>query len=40
MGYADLVTDVRGWEQIKMTDTISPLRDPNSKSYQLIENWT
>lgn len=37
--YADHVTDVRKWEQIKMTDTISPLRDTNSKSYRLIHSW-
>jgi hypothetical protein len=37
--YADFVTDVRSWEQIRMTDTISPLRDRDSRSYQLIERW-
>lgn len=37
--YADFVTNAKNWEQIKMTDTISPLRDPQSKSYKLIEEW-
>jgi hypothetical protein len=37
--YADIKTDVRKWEQLRMTDTISPLRQPSSLSYQLIENW-
>ena len=37
--YADFVTDVRKWQQFTMTDTISPLRDKQSQSYQLIETW-
>lgn len=37
--HADLTTNVQKWEQLKMTDTISPLRDPGSKSYVLIERW-
>jgi hypothetical protein len=37
--YADYFTNVRAWEPLTMTDTISPLRDPGSKSYQLIEEW-
>ena len=37
--YGDLITNARSWEAITMTDTISPLRDRNSKSYQLIESW-
>ena len=37
--YADFITNARSWESITMTDTISPLRDRNSKSYQLIESW-
>ncbi len=37
--YADLRTDVRKWDQLTMTDTISPLRDPSSQSHQLIEDW-
>jgi hypothetical protein len=37
--YGDLVTNVRSWEAITMTATITPLRDPRSASYQLIEHW-
>ncbi len=37
--YADFKTDVRKWDQLRMTDTISPLRDPSSRSYLLIEEW-
>lgn len=37
--YADLKTDVRQWDQLRMTDTISPLHDPSSRSYVLIEDW-
>ena len=37
--YGDFVTDARKWEYISMTATITPLRDPTSKSYQLIEKW-
>ena len=37
--YADRVTNAHSWESIKMTDTISPLRSPSSKSYRLIESW-
>lgn len=37
--YADLVTNAAAWAPITMTDTISILRDPNSKSYQLIDSW-
>lgn len=37
--YGDLTTDAHKWQQTKMTDTICPLRDPNSKSYRLIESW-
>jgi hypothetical protein len=37
--YADFVTNAHDWESIKMVDTISPLRDPASKSYQLVESW-
>lgn len=38
--YGDFVTNAKGWEQITMTDTISPLRDPDSKSYRLIDSWS
>jgi hypothetical protein len=37
--YADTKTDVRKWEQLKMTDTISPLHNQSSQSYRLIEEW-
>lgn len=37
--YADLVTNPKAWEKITMTDTISILHDPKSKSFQLISLW-
>jgi len=37
--YADFVTNAKSWRQITMTDTISPLRDPSSLSFKLIEEW-
>jgi len=37
--YADFITNARSWESITMVNTISPLRDQNSKSYKLIESW-
>jgi hypothetical protein len=37
--YGDFLTNARNWDSITMTDTISPLRDPSSKSFQLIEAW-
>lgn len=37
--YGDLVTNARAWEQLVMTATITPLRDPGSASYQLIQRW-
>jgi hypothetical protein len=37
--YADLKTNVQKWDQLRMTDTISPLHDQGSKSYLLIEDW-
>lgn len=37
--WADRVTNARDWEQLRMTDTISILSDPGSKSYRLIEDW-
>jgi len=36
---SDRVTNASSWEQVRMTDTISRLVDPQSKSYQLIESW-
>ncbi len=38
--YGDFRTDVRQWEQLRMTDTISPLRDPGSRSYRLVQEWS
>lgn len=35
--FADYNTNAKSWEQYVMTDTISILRDLNSKSYKLIE---
>jgi hypothetical protein len=37
--HADNVTDLRSWDQLKMTDTISSLIDKSSKSYNFIEKW-
>ena len=37
--YGDRFTKARSWAQIKMTDTISPLRDASSMSYELIDSW-
>jgi hypothetical protein len=37
--YADFKTNALAWEKTKMTDTISPLRDQQSISYRLIEEW-
>ena len=37
--YGDVVTDARDWERLVVTATITPLRDPESGSYQLIERW-
>jgi hypothetical protein len=37
--YSDLRTNAKSWEQLKMTDTISPLYDAESASYRLIASW-
>jgi hypothetical protein len=37
--YGDFITDARKWQQISMRGTISPLRNPTSKTYKLIEKW-
>jgi hypothetical protein len=37
--YADFVTNPAKWEQTNMTDTISILRTPSSKSFTLIKRW-
>ena len=39
MYYADWITDAHKWRRLKMTDTISPLRETTSVSYRLIEEW-
>jgi hypothetical protein len=36
--YADKVINANSWQKITMTDTISVLNDPNSRSYQLIQS--
>lgn len=38
--FSDFQTNARSWEQYIMTDTISILRDHNSKSYKLIQEMT
>lgn len=38
--FADRLTDVRKWEQYKMTDTISILNSASGKSYKLIREWS
>ncbi len=38
--FSDFKTNSKSWEQYIMTDTISILKDPGSKSYQLIEEMT
>ena len=37
--YGDRIKTPHEWEKLVMTDTISILKDVNSKSYQLIQNW-
>jgi hypothetical protein len=37
--YADFVTNPHSWQKLIMTDTISILKDQNSDSYKLIDNW-
>lgn len=37
--YGDFLTNMRNWEPITMTATITPLRERGSASYQLIERW-
>jgi hypothetical protein len=38
--YSDRVTNAVTWQQLTLADTISPLRDPSSASYRLIESWS
>lgn len=37
--YFDEVTNPKDWERLPMTETLTPLRDPDSRSYRLIDNW-
>jgi hypothetical protein len=37
--YGDFATNVRKWEPIIMTATITPLRGEDSASLQLIKDW-
>lgn len=38
--FADRITNARQWDQYKMTDTISVLRDSEGQSYGLIRDWS
>ncbi len=37
--YADYLKDATSWERITMTDTISVLTTPDTKSRMLIDEW-
>ena len=37
--HADRITNARAWDQLRMTDTISPLKDPSGQSYKFIAEW-
>lgn len=37
--FGDFITNASTWEPITMTATITPLRDPQSESYKLIQRW-
>jgi hypothetical protein len=37
--YGDFATNAKDWEPITMTATITPLRETNSASFQLIKHW-
>jgi hypothetical protein len=37
--YGDFVTNVRDWEEMTMTATLTPLRKESSASYTLIRKW-
>jgi len=37
--YGDFITNARTWEPITMISTVTPLRECDSASYQLIEQW-
>lgn len=38
--YGDHFTNASAWEQVRMTDTLSPLRRNDTKSYKLIEEMS
>jgi|ERR1019366_3612863 hypothetical protein len=37
--FGDFVTNAHNWEHLTMAATITPLREPGSGSYRLIERW-
>lgn len=37
--FGDFITNARTWPQITMTATITPLRNTDTESHQLIERW-
>jgi hypothetical protein len=37
--FADRVTNARDWEQYRMTDTISVLKNPDGQSIRLMREW-
>jgi hypothetical protein len=37
--YGHVNTNVHSWDRIVMTATITPLREKDSASYQLIDRW-
>jgi hypothetical protein len=37
--YGDFVKNAHAWENLVMTATITPLREQNSASFQLIDRW-
>lgn len=38
--FADRMTNVRQWEQYRMTDTISSLKSEDGQSFRLIDEWS
>ena len=38
--YSDYQTNIKNWESIPMTNTVSSLKNASSKSYQLIETMS
>lgn len=37
--FGDFITNARTWPQVTMTATITPLRNTDTESHQLIERW-